>query len=89
MTGEPPVPDTADLRSGAPLHDDLLAVLPLVGRWQGAGTGVVASTGAEFRYAQQVDFVHDGRPFLAYASRAWLVDAQGTVIRQAWRESGF
>lgn len=89
MTGEPPVHDTADLRSGAPLHDDLLAVLPLVGRWQGAGTGLVASTGAEFRYGQQVDFVHDGRPFLAYSSRAWLVDAEGTVIRLAWRESGF
>ena len=34
-------------------------------------------------------FVHDGRPFLAYESRAWLVDDAGTVIRQAWRESGF
>lgn len=84
-----PAPDTADLRSGAPIHDNLLALLPLVGIWRGAGSGVVASTGASFSYGQQVSFVHDGRPFLAYESRSWLVDAEGGVIRQAWRESGF
>jgi hypothetical protein len=36
-----------------------------------------------------VSFVHDGRPFLAYESRSWLLDAAGNVLRQAWRESGF
>ena len=84
-----PAPDTADLRSGAPIHDNLLALLPLVGVWRGTGTGVVASTGAEFGYGQQLSFVHDGRPFLAYESRTWLLDSDGGVIRQAWRESGF
>jgi hypothetical protein len=82
-------PDTADLRSGAPIHDALLALLPLVGFWRGAGRGVVASTGKEFAFGQQVSIVHDGRPFLAYESRSWLVDEAGEVIRQAWRESGF
>lgn len=84
-----PAPDTADLRTGAPIHDDLLALLPLVGVWRGSGSGVVASTGAEFAYGQQLSFVHDGRPFLAYESRSWLVDPDGSVIRQAWRETGF
>jgi hypothetical protein len=84
-----PAPDTADLRSGAPIHDALLALLPLVGVWRGVGRGVVASTGAEFAYGQLASFVHDGRPFLAYESRSWLVDPTGAVIRQAWRESGF
>ncbi|HEV7205311.1 MAG TPA: FABP family protein [Jatrophihabitans sp.] len=84
-----PGPDTADLRSGPPLHDALLALLPLVGVWRGEGAGVVASTGAEFRFGQQVGIVHDGRPFLAYESRSWLLDADGAVIRPAWRESGF
>lgn len=84
-----PVPDTADLRSGVPMHDSLLALLPLIGTWRGTGTGVVASTGATFDYGQQISFVHDGRPFLAYEARSWLTDADGTVIRQAWRESGF
>ena len=82
-------PDTADLRAGPPLHDGLLALLPLVGIWRGEGSGVVASSGTEFRYGQQLSFVHDGRPFLAYEARAWLLDADGGVLRQAWRESGF
>ena len=81
-------PDTSDLRTGAPIHDSLLALLPLVGVWTGAGKGV-APDGAEFSFGQRVSFVHDGRPFLAYESRAWLVDSAGAVLRQAWRESGF
>jgi hypothetical protein len=81
-------PDTADLRTGAPIHDALLALLPLVGAWTGEGTGV-APDGEQFGFGQRIRFVHDGRPFLAYESRSWLVDADGTVLRQAWRESGF
>jgi hypothetical protein len=82
-------PDTSDLRAGAPLHDALLALLPLVGVWRGGGRGVVASSGTQFTYGQEIRIVHDGRPFLAYESRSWLVDDAGAVIRQAWRESGF
>ncbi|MDT4941054.1 MAG: hypothetical protein QOJ34_1143 [Pseudonocardiales bacterium] len=82
-------PDTSDLRTGPQIHDALLALLPLVGLWRGTGRGVVATTGAEFAFGQQVAIVHDGRPFLAYESRSWLVDDAGTTIRQAWRENGF
>lgn len=81
--------DTTDLRSGPPLHEALLALLPLVGRWRGTGAGVVAASGAEFAYEQEIVFAHDGRPFLAYEARARLIDAEGDVIRPAWRESGF
>lgn len=84
-----PVPDTTDLRSGAAIHDALLALLPLVGVWHGGGTGVVASSGEQFTYGQRITVSHDGRPFLAYESRSWLLDADGSVIRQAWRENGF
>jgi hypothetical protein len=85
-----PIPiDTSDLRAGAPLHDRLLALLPLVGEWVGEGMGVVASSGEEFRFGQQLSFAHDGRPFLAYESRSWLLDSDGAVIRAAMRESGF
>ncbi len=87
MTG--PEPDTTELRLGAHLNDQLLALLPLVGVWAGTGTGAVASTGDEFAYGQQITFAHDGRPFLAYESRTWLIDAAGDTIRQAFRESGF
>lgn len=84
-----PVPDTDDLRSGVPVADALLALLPLVGRWRGEGAGVVARTGERFRYGQQIAIVHDGRPFLAYEARSWLLAEDGSVLRQAWRESGF
>jgi hypothetical protein len=82
-------PDTTDLRTGAPIHDALLALLPLVGVWQGRGQGVVAASGRQFAFGQQVTIGHDGRPFLAYESRSWLLDDDGTVLRPAWRESGF
>lgn len=81
-------PDTSDLRAGAPIHDALLALLPLVGVWTGEGNGITPD-GEQFAFGQRISFVHDGRPFLAYESRAWLVDGAGAVIRQAWREAGF
>ena len=81
--------DSTDLRSGSPLHDALLALLPLVGVWVGAGTGIAPADQSQFRYRQRVSFGHDGRPFLAYDSRAWLVDDAGELVRPAWRESGF
>jgi len=34
-------------------------------------------------------FAHDGRPFLTYETRSWLLDAEGQVIRPAARETGF
>jgi hypothetical protein len=42
-----------------------------------------------FGYRQQASFSHDGRPFLIYESRSWLVADDGSIIRAAWRESGF
>jgi hypothetical protein len=83
------VTDTTDLRAGAPLSDALLAVLPLVGEWTGRGVGAVSSTGVGFTFRQHVTFAHDGRPFLAYESRSWLIDEQDRDIRPAFRESGF
>ena len=71
------------------MSEALLALLPLVGRWRGTGVGVVARTGAQFRYGQQMAITHDGRPFLVYEARSWLLDEEGGLLRQAWRESGF
>jgi hypothetical protein len=81
--------DTTDLRTGAPLHDALLALLSLLGVWRGSGAGVVARTGSEFAFGQEIVVAHDGRPFLAYESRTWLIDSDGELVRLAWRESGF
>jgi THAP4-like, heme-binding beta-barrel domain len=80
--------DSTDVRSGAAVHDALLALLPLIGEWDGEGVGVAGDCD-EFRFRQRARFAHDGRPFLAYESRSWLVDETGQTIRSAWRESGF
>ncbi len=87
--GSGPAADTTDLREGPPIHDDLLALVPLVGLWGGAGIGIVPETGDEFRFVQAVTFSHDGRPFLVYESHTWLLDETGAVSRAAARESGF
>lgn len=49
----------------------------------------MAASGAEFAFGQYATFIHDGRPFLAYESRSWLLDDAGEPRRPAWRETGF
>ena len=85
-----PVPaDTANLRLGPELHHDCLALLPLVGVWRGAGEVVYPTIDGPFHFGQQLVFSHDGRPFLHFEARAWLLDDDGKVIRPAARESGW
>lgn len=82
-------PDTANLRFGPDLHELCLPLLPLVGVWRGEGEAVYPSIDGPFRYGQQLTFAHDGRPFLYYDARAWLLDDSGAVIRPAAREVGW
>jgi THAP4-like, heme-binding beta-barrel domain len=85
-----PIPgDTANLRLGPNLNDACLALLPLVGVWRGEGEIVYPTIDGPFRFGQQITFAHDGRPFLYYEARSWLLDAEGKVIRPAARETGF
>jgi hypothetical protein len=84
-----PVPgDTANLRQGPDLNPALLALLPLVGVWRGTGDADYPTIDA-YRFGQQVVVAHDGRGFLTWESRSWLLDAAGEVVRPAARESGF
>ncbi|WP_073262545.1 FABP family protein [Cryptosporangium aurantiacum] len=83
-----PYEETHDLRSGPNLHESLLGLLPFVGLWRGTGKGGYPDI-EDFDYAQEVRFSHDGRPFLAYESRTWLIDAEGRPIRPAAREVGW
>lgn len=75
--GDLPVPDdTANLRLGPDLHPDLLALLPLVGVWR--GTGEASHPGIEpYRFGQQVVVAHDGRAFLTWESRSWVLAEPG------------
>jgi hypothetical protein len=85
-----PIPgDTANLREGPELHERCLSLLPLVGVWRGGGEVVYPTIEGPFRFGQQVVFAHDGRPFLSYESRTWLLDDEGAVIRPAAREAGW
>ncbi|RSM84249.1 FABP family protein [Kibdelosporangium aridum] len=85
-----PIPgDTANLREGPNLNDALLALLPLVGVWRGEGEVVYPTLDQTHKFGQQITFAHDGRPFLSYEARAWLLDDDGNVIRPAAREVGW
>src|SRR5580765_3392456 len=85
-----PVPaDTANLREGPDLNKACLALLPLIGVWRGEGVVVYPTIDGPKRYGQQITFAHDGRPFVSYEARAWLLDDEGRVIRPAAREVGW
>ncbi|MFG3281478.1 FABP family protein [Streptomyces sp. NPDC048111] len=86
---ENPYPD-AGTPDGKPAPHALLGpVLGLLGTWHGRGEGEYPTLDADFAYAQEVTFSHDGRPFLRYEARAWLVDADGAPLRPSARESGW
>ena len=50
------------------LHPDLQALAPLLGVWQGRGSGDYPSI-EPFDYLEEVVFSHVGKPFLVYAQK--------------------
>ena len=70
------------------LHPDLMPLAWLVGTWRGKGRGEYPNVPG-FQYAQEVSFNHDGRPFLNYFSRSWIIDKNDEIIRPAASEVGF
>jgi hypothetical protein len=70
------------------LHERLEPLAFLVGTWRGLGV-VGYPTIEEHRYEQEVVFAHDGRPFLEYSSRTWLIDDDGQRIKASAREAGW
>lgn len=83
-----PFEDTHDLRTGPDLHPSLLALLPYIGEWRGRGKGGFPTI-EDFDYAQEIRISHDGRPFLHYESRAWILDEDSKPVRPAMREVGW
>ena len=83
---EPAVPGPA----GAPAapHPSLAPVLFLLGRWEGAGV-VGYPTIESARFGQEISFSHNGKPFLIYQSRTWLLDEAGNLGRPLAIETGF
>ena len=70
------------------LHPDLMPLAWLVGSWRGKGRGEYPNVPV-FEFAQEVSFNHDGRPFLNYFSRSWIIDENNEIIRPAASEVGF
>jgi len=57
-------------------HADLAPLRFLLGRWEGAGVGGYPTI-ESFRFGQEINFSHNGKPFLIYTSRSWLLDDEG------------
>lgn len=83
-----PYQDTHDLRTGPDLHPALRGLVPFIGVWRGRGSGEYPTI-KPFEYAQEIRISHDGRPFVSYEARAWLVTPDGEAIRPASREVGW
>ena len=83
-----PYEDTHDLRRGPDLHPSLLGLLPFIGLWRGRGQGGFPAD-EDYNFGQEVRVSHDGRPFLRFESRSWLLDDESKPIGEWLLESGF
>ncbi len=82
-------PDTTSAEHGVELHPQCSMLAPLLGVWRGQGEAQYPSLLGEFPYGQKITFSHDGRPFLYYEARAWLLNPAGEVLGPAAREVGW
>jgi hypothetical protein len=89
VADEPPFPDALRADEAPGPHVLLGPVLGFLGVWRGRGRGGYPTLDGDFTYAQEVSFRHDGRPFLRYEARAWVLDGDGRPLRPAARESGW
>jgi hypothetical protein len=74
--------------SGVEVPEALKPLSWLIGRWVGVGTGQYPTI-EDFQFGQEVVFSTDGRPFLTYFSRSWILDADGNRVRPSASEAGF
>ena len=75
--------------NGSPEEHPAIAPLSfLLGRWEGAGVGGYPTI-ESFQFGQEITFSHNGKPFLYYVSRSWLLDSSGRPARPLAMETGF
>ena len=70
------------------IHPDCAPLAWLLGTWAGNGHGEYPTI-EDFQFGQEVLFQQDGRPFIHFMSRSWIVDADGNHVREAAQETGF
>ncbi len=83
--GSEPSPEAA---LGPDLHPSLVPLIFLIGRWEGAGV-VGYPTIESAQFGQEISFSHNGKPFLIYSSRTWLLDSGGNIGRPLATETGY
>jgi THAP4-like, heme-binding beta-barrel domain len=69
-------------------HPDLVPLLFLLGRWEGAGVGGYPTIDS-FQFGQEIEFSHNGKPFLIYSSRTWMLEEDGAIGRPLAVETGY
>lgn len=72
----------------AALPTELAHLSWLIGSWSGVGLGQYPNI-EDFRFHQDITFSTDGRPFLHYASRSWILDEEGNRVRPSASETGY
>jgi len=70
------------------IHPNCAPLAWLIGTWAGNGHGEYPTI-EDFQFGQEILFQQDGRPFIHFMSRSWIVDAEGNVVREAAQETGF
>lgn len=77
------------------LHRDVVSLAFLLGTWEGAGVFAAlpgqenGPGGEKCNFGQELVFRHDGRAFIEYRSRSWVLDADGEKQSPLESESGF
>ena len=70
------------------IHPNVAPFAWLLGTWQGGGEGDYPTI-EKFSFGQELIFQQDGRPFLHYMAKGWVLDAEGNKVRDAAQETGF
>jgi hypothetical protein len=86
--GQPAAAGSGGLPEHFEVHSALGPVRFLLGRWEGAGV-VGYPTIESANFGQEITFGHNGKPFLIYSSRTWLIEPDGTIGRPLAMETGF
>lgn len=60
----------------------------LLGSWRGEGVGGYPTI-EDFRFGQEIEFGHNGKPFLTFVSRSWMIEPDGSRGRNLATESGY
>jgi THAP4-like, heme-binding beta-barrel domain len=82
------LPHSGPPHSGPEPHPAIAPLSFLLGRWEGAGV-LGYPTIESANYGEEISFSHNGKPFLIYSSRTWLLEQDGTVGRLSHMEVGF